>query len=255
LRAAIGHPAGITTTTTRAPGHDPRAHPPGQGSEADVVTAMPFDPLFEQAPPSVALLVELGVPAGAQVALIRFPTEQWPVYDPRLEGYRAVFVLSLDPDAAGQLPEAWAPGFEPHRPRLVRVRYGDHRVYVEWRFSPAEGPYLQTRHPYVWEGQLLVPTTAEADRAAFGETLLRDVIERHKPGRMPDKDWWPTVASDHEAEIWEALLTLGRRDRRLMTQEQVAEYLKRDPSTLRKWLGPGRWKALKQAAYHVVFPR
>jgi hypothetical protein len=76
---------------------------------------MPFDPLFEEVPPSAALRAELGSPAGAQLFLIRFPTAQWPVSDPRLEGYRTVFVFSLDPDAGGRLPETWAPRCEPHR--------------------------------------------------------------------------------------------------------------------------------------------
>jgi len=66
---------------------------------------MPFDPLFVETPVSAALRAELGISAEAELYYVRFPSVQWPVYDPRLEGYQAVFLLSLDSDAEGHLPQ------------------------------------------------------------------------------------------------------------------------------------------------------
>jgi hypothetical protein len=211
---------------------------------------MPFDPLFLETLVSAALRAELGIAAEAELFYVRFPTPQWPVYDPRLEEYQAVFVHSLDPDATGALPTTWAPGMEPQRLRLIRLRYGDDRIFVEWRVSPAEGPYLQTRHPFTWEGQVLVPTAAENDRAAFAKTILWDLLPPF--GRLPDAVRAPALVAGRRGSLLHALVAryrLPTPDEEI-TQALIAGDLQISVRTLQYWLErvPQRWDALKAEA-------
>jgi hypothetical protein len=209
---------------------------------------VPYDPLFVETPLSPELRAELGIPAGATVHRVRFPNEESARTDRRLRGYQAVLVCSVDPDAEGKVPTTWAPGMEPYRFRVARIRFRDDVAYGEIRFSAVEGVSDQICRPHRWDGRPLI-TEGERRRVEQGLHILWGLLPTYGPQPQAIED--PSYEQTREDKAWKAALEVGRDGGRV-TQQLVADKLGIDDRTLRSWFPHGAWKPFRQRVLQAL---